>query len=110
MQGRRLGMPYFHIDAEGYDGMDFGPNLNANDYSEIESFPENFQIGRYTYEKAGMTFNKRNSHFISLIRHNGQWVFYDGLLATKPSRLLKDIKELYSDYKIASIDYVVVPS
>ena len=56
-----------------------------------------------------MTFNKNNNHFVSLIRHNGQFVFYDGILASKPSRLLKDIRELYSDYKIASIDYVVVP-
>ena len=90
--------------------MDFGPNPNANDYSELERFFENFQIGRYTYVRAGMTFKKRNNHFVSLLRHNGQWVFYDGIIATKPSRLLKDIKELYSDYKIASIDYVVVPT
>ena len=90
--------------------MDFGPNPNANDYSELERFPENFQIGRYTYVRAGMTFKKRNNHFVSLLRHNGQWVFYDGIIATKPSILLKDIKELYSDYKIASIDYVVVPT
>jgi hypothetical protein len=107
LQGRRLGMPYFHIDAEGYDGMDF--DANTADYSELDRFPDNFQIGRWTYVRAGMTFSKNNNHFVSLIRHNGQWVFYDGLMATKPSRLLKDIRELYLDFKVASIDYVVVP-
>jgi hypothetical protein len=105
LQGKRLAMPYFHIDAEGYsiDGD------NANDISELEEFPENFQIGRYLYTKAGITFNRNNNHFVSLIRHNQEWVYYDGILSHTTSRLFKDIKEQYSQYKIVSLDYVVVP-
>jgi len=99
-------MPYFHIDAEGY----CVGNNNTNDISELELFPENFQIGRHLYVKAGMTFNRNNSHFVNLIRHHGEWVFYDGLMAAKRSRLFKDVKENYLEYKIVSFDYVLSPS
>ena len=97
-------MPYFHIDAEGYD------TFCTNDLTELDSFDETFQIGRYVYEKSAITFNENNSHFVSLIRHNNEWVYYDGIDATKVSRLSKDIKSRYSTYRIVAFDYMLVPS
>jgi hypothetical protein len=106
LQGERKAMPYFHIDAEAYSiGFE-----NANYTQELDRFPENFQIGTAIYTKAGITFNQNNLHFVNVIRHNKEWVYYDGIRSDKRSRFFKDIKETYSNYRIVSFDYVVVPS
>ena len=98
-------MPYFHIDAEAYSMGTVG-----NDIEELHQFDENIQIGRYFYEKSVITLNDKDSHFVHLLRHNKEWVFYDGMDRSRNSRLFKDIKSRYSHCKITCIDYTLVPS
>lgn len=99
-------MPYFHIDAEGYT---LGDAADGNDITELESFPLNFQIDNDHYIRGGITFNADNVHFVNLIWHTKEWVYFDGIQRTRQSRLFKDIKENYKNFKIVSFDYLLVP-